>query len=236
MTTAKPRPPPAPGETRAYPVLPLRDIVVFPHMIVPAFRRTQEIDPGARGGDAVRHLHPARHPEERVRRRSGNGGDLRGWHACERAAAASPVAPPSSRGWCAPSRCDTDVETVFSDLGHIGGHDPVAALGHHRDLGATPSGVMPSSSKPTPSGREITLSCRDAPSTPSTSDARSRARPDSSNWPPGSSEIAPPPCLEQADDMPFTRSAASPGGAACPSRAHGCCEIRHRGPDYDPPP
>src|SRR6266511_5477074 len=30
------------------------------------------------------------------------------------------------------------VETVFSDLGHIGGHDPVAALGHHRDLGATP--------------------------------------------------------------------------------------------------
>src|SRR5438034_10515883 len=37
MTTAKPRPPPAPGETRAYPVLPLRDIVVFPHMLVPLF-------------------------------------------------------------------------------------------------------------------------------------------------------------------------------------------------------
>jgi ATP-dependent Lon protease len=37
MTAAKPRPPPAPGETRAYPVLPLRDIVVFPHMIVPLF-------------------------------------------------------------------------------------------------------------------------------------------------------------------------------------------------------
>src|SRR3989454_12308916 len=37
MTTAKPRPPPAPGETRAYPVLPLRDIVVYPHMIVPLF-------------------------------------------------------------------------------------------------------------------------------------------------------------------------------------------------------
>ena len=35
MTTAKPRSPLAPGETRAYPVLPLRDIVVFPHMIVP---------------------------------------------------------------------------------------------------------------------------------------------------------------------------------------------------------
>src|SRR5260370_16133588 len=37
MTAAKPRPPPAPGETRVYPVLPLRDIVVFPHMIVPLF-------------------------------------------------------------------------------------------------------------------------------------------------------------------------------------------------------
>src|ERR1700740_1175927 len=38
MTTpSKPRPVPQPGEVRAYPVLPLRDIVVFPHMIVPLF-------------------------------------------------------------------------------------------------------------------------------------------------------------------------------------------------------
>ena len=37
MTSAKPRPPLKPGETRAYPVLPLRGIVVFPHMIVPLF-------------------------------------------------------------------------------------------------------------------------------------------------------------------------------------------------------
>src|ERR1700674_3903876 len=37
MTNPKPRPPLIPGETRAYPVLPLRDIVVFPHMIVPLF-------------------------------------------------------------------------------------------------------------------------------------------------------------------------------------------------------
>jgi ATP-dependent Lon protease len=35
--TAKVRPPLIPGETRSYPVLPLRDIVVFPHMIVPLF-------------------------------------------------------------------------------------------------------------------------------------------------------------------------------------------------------
>src|SRR5829696_2782999 len=37
MATAKTRQPLVPGETRAYPVLPLRDIVVFPHMIVPLF-------------------------------------------------------------------------------------------------------------------------------------------------------------------------------------------------------
>jgi ATP-dependent Lon protease len=37
MTSAKPKPPLVAGETRAYPVLPLRDIVVFPHMIVPLF-------------------------------------------------------------------------------------------------------------------------------------------------------------------------------------------------------
>jgi ATP-dependent Lon protease len=37
MTSSKPRPIPVPGEVRAYPVLPLRDIVVFPHMIVPLF-------------------------------------------------------------------------------------------------------------------------------------------------------------------------------------------------------
>ena len=37
MTPAKPRPTLTPGETRVYPVLPLRDIVVFPHMIVPLF-------------------------------------------------------------------------------------------------------------------------------------------------------------------------------------------------------
>src|SRR6201990_902421 len=37
MTSPKPRPPLTPGDVRDYPVLPLRDIVVFPHMIVPLF-------------------------------------------------------------------------------------------------------------------------------------------------------------------------------------------------------
>jgi ATP-dependent Lon protease len=35
MSIAKPRPPLAPGETRTCPVLPLRNIVVFPHIVVP---------------------------------------------------------------------------------------------------------------------------------------------------------------------------------------------------------
>ena len=37
MSSAQPRPLLIPGETRVYPVLPLRDIVVFPHMIAPLF-------------------------------------------------------------------------------------------------------------------------------------------------------------------------------------------------------
>src|ERR1700728_5355436 len=37
MNAPKPRPPLTPGASQAYPVLPLRDIVVFPHMIVPLF-------------------------------------------------------------------------------------------------------------------------------------------------------------------------------------------------------
>ena len=36
-SAAKPKPLLMTGESRAYPVLPLRDIVVFPHMIVPLF-------------------------------------------------------------------------------------------------------------------------------------------------------------------------------------------------------
>src|SRR5881392_3172640 len=37
MTSPKPRPSIIHGESHCYPVLPLRDIVVFPHMIVPLF-------------------------------------------------------------------------------------------------------------------------------------------------------------------------------------------------------
>jgi ATP-dependent Lon protease len=36
-SAAKPKVVPSAGESHTYPVLPLRDIVVFPHMIVPLF-------------------------------------------------------------------------------------------------------------------------------------------------------------------------------------------------------
>ena len=88
MTSPKPRPTLSPGEVRAYPVLPLRDIVVFPHMIVPLFVGREKSITRARRSDAHRHVHPARHPEERLRRRSGDRRHLRGRHARERAAAA----------------------------------------------------------------------------------------------------------------------------------------------------
>src|SRR6202165_4925805 len=57
MPTAKPRPTIAPGEVRAYPVLPLRDIVVFPHNIVPLFvgreKSIRALEEGMRGDTFV---------------------------------------------------------------------------------------------------------------------------------------------------------------------------------------
>ena len=40
------------GAPELYPVLPLRDIVVFPYMIVPLVRRPREVDRRARRSDA----------------------------------------------------------------------------------------------------------------------------------------------------------------------------------------
>jgi ATP-dependent Lon protease len=67
MTSSKPRPPLIPGETRAYPVLPLRDIVVFPHMIVPLFVGRKKSILALEEAIRSDTFHPARHPEERVR-------------------------------------------------------------------------------------------------------------------------------------------------------------------------
>ena len=71
MTTAKPLPPLAPGETRAYPVLPLRDLVVFPHMIAPLFVGRKKSILALEEVMRSDTFHPARHPKERVRRRAG---------------------------------------------------------------------------------------------------------------------------------------------------------------------
>ena len=67
MASAKNRPPLVPGATDTYPVLPLRDIVVFPHMIVPLFVGPREIDPRARRGGQDRRLYSSRDPAECVR-------------------------------------------------------------------------------------------------------------------------------------------------------------------------
>jgi ATP-dependent Lon protease len=71
MITAKRRPPLAPGETQAYPVL-ARDIVVFPHMIAPLFvgrkKSTLALEKVMRSDTFIL----LGHPEERVRRRAGD--------------------------------------------------------------------------------------------------------------------------------------------------------------------
>jgi ATP-dependent Lon protease len=65
----------SPEEAGTYPVLPLRDIVVFPHMIVPLFvgreKSIAALEEVMRDGQA----HPARHPEEcamTIRHRTGS--------------------------------------------------------------------------------------------------------------------------------------------------------------------
>ena len=54
------------GAPELYPVLPLRDIVVFPYMIVPLVRGPREVDRRPRRGDAIRQADPARRAEERL--------------------------------------------------------------------------------------------------------------------------------------------------------------------------
>ena len=112
------------------------------------------------------------------------------------------------------------VEAERADLRHVGGHDAVAALRHHRHLGARPDRA---------SCRGRGSRCRAAARPRAAArDARSaRAQvwcmvssgaPDSSNWPPGSSEIAPPP-VTSARPMMFGPSmiGSQPSSACMPS-------------------
>jgi len=75
MTLPKPRPR-SPRRNRAYPVLPLRDIVVFPHMIVPLFVGREKSIKALEEVMRSDTFHPARHAEERFRRRSRHQFDL----------------------------------------------------------------------------------------------------------------------------------------------------------------
>ena len=87
MTQSKPRQPVVPGSTGTYAVLPLRDIVVFPHMIVPLFVGREKSIRALEEVVKARPPHPARDPDRRDGRRSGDGRDLQGRHAGQRAAA-----------------------------------------------------------------------------------------------------------------------------------------------------
>ncbi len=71
-----------------YPVLPLRDIVVFPIHDRPAVRRARQVDQRAGRGDAFGQAHPACRAEERRRRRSSHRRDLSRRHPGVRSAAA----------------------------------------------------------------------------------------------------------------------------------------------------
>ena len=64
-----------------FPVLPLRDIVVFPAYDRAAFRRPREIHPCARRGDARGEADPARHPAESQRGRAQAGDAVQRRHA-----------------------------------------------------------------------------------------------------------------------------------------------------------
>ena len=79
---------PPPGVIDKYPVLPLRDIVVFPHMIVPLFVGREKVDPRPRRGDEGRQVHHARDPEERGEDDPSDGRHLSDRHAGQRASIA----------------------------------------------------------------------------------------------------------------------------------------------------
>ena len=76
---------------RTVPLLPLRDIIVFPHMVVAALRRARAVDQRARRGDGARQGHLPRRAEEREDQRADAGGHLRRRHARHGDAAAPPA-------------------------------------------------------------------------------------------------------------------------------------------------
>ena len=60
------------GERLVLPVLPLRDVVVFPHVVIPPLRRPREVDLRPRPGDEGRQADHAHRAEGR-----GGGGSFR---------------------------------------------------------------------------------------------------------------------------------------------------------------
>ena len=65
---------PAPRPQQEVPVLPLRDVVVYPHMVIPLFVGPRQVDPRPRRRHGQRQADPAGRPEERRRGRPGRQG------------------------------------------------------------------------------------------------------------------------------------------------------------------
>ena len=65
-----------PSDLAALPLLPLRDVVVFPHMVIPLFVGAAEVDQGAGRGDGRGQAHPAASRRSRPPRTTRRAEDL----------------------------------------------------------------------------------------------------------------------------------------------------------------
>ena len=106
----------------------------------------------------------------------------------------------------------------LADLGHVGAHDRVAALGHHRDCpraAISAGSPCPASRCPARLGDLLHLvEVRCAPRSRSGGGSPA-ARRESSNWPPGS-RLMLQPCLVSAIGLPSSSTGSQPNRAVRP--------------------
>ena len=121
------------SEIQTLPVLPLRDIVVFPHMVVPLFVGREKSVKRARGGDEGRQVHPARHPEDLRRRRSRALRHLRRRRGRHRAAAAE--APRRHREGAGGGQAARGAAALYPHRGLLRGRDRGAGRGRRGRAG-----------------------------------------------------------------------------------------------------
>ena len=115
-------------------------------------------------------------------------------------------------------RPEHHVEAVSAHLGHVARHDVVALFRHDRRLAARPQRAHAEIEKTEAEFFAQRASARrNAPAIrPWSDELESSGAPDSSNWPPGSSEMAPPPWLSK---RPIRAPPSSIASQFC-ARAH----------------